>query len=73
MGQRGPKPNVNAARPRSRARNRNMTAAVAVPPNLIGAYRAETAVWWDAWLTSPQAAFFAATDWQTLAASRPSR
>ena len=43
-----------------------MEAAAPVVPELVGDYLPATVAWWGAWLGSPQVAFFAATDWQTL-------
>lgn len=72
MGARGPVPSDRSVtRHKPKQRGRNMTAAPPDAPDLAAsfpglAFLPQTLAWWDAWLTSPQAAFFAATDWQTL-------
>jgi len=68
VGARGPKPSENSVtRHKPKQRKRNMEAvAPGVPELPVDDPHPLTVVRWDAWVASPQAAFFAATDWQTL-------
>ena len=71
MGARGPKPSPNSVtRHKPKQRPRELTADRPDVPDLASAFEItflpQTHAWWQAWVDSPQAAFFAATDWQTL-------
>jgi hypothetical protein len=52
-------------------RKRSLEAAAPRVPELASSFPSivflpQTVAWWAAWVESPQAAFFAGTDWQTL-------
>jgi hypothetical protein len=72
VGQRGPKPSENSVtRHAPKQRKRSMEAATPGVPELATsfpsiAFLPQTLAWWEAWKSSPQSSFFAATDWQTL-------
>lgn len=67
MGARGPAPREGSVtRHPPKQQPKNMEAATPDVPELVGDYVPATVAWWGAWLGSPQVAFFAATDWQTL-------
>jgi hypothetical protein len=67
MGARGPVPKeTSSTRHRPKQKSRTLEAGTVEPPKLLGSFSDPTRAWWAAWLDSPQAPLFAATDWQAL-------
>lgn len=67
MGARGPAASENSVTRHPPKQNAKVfTAEPAKVPDLVGEYDVATVAWWDAWVDSPQAHLFTATDWQTL-------
>lgn len=68
MGQRGPTPKANSVtRHKPKQQKRSLDAKDVIVPELpVACVHPDTLEWWQAWVDSPQAAAFAATDWQAL-------
>jgi hypothetical protein len=67
MGASGPIPSPNSiTRHKPKQRRRTLKAGLVTIPDLPDDYRPETVAWWQTWIDSSQAEFFADTDWQTL-------